>query len=150
MGDSGGFVSSDKPLNLFAGFGNAINQSTSTQPSTVNSFAGFSGLVATPAISAVQINPFTQFVGSVAPMEKPFFAPTIPVAIASSNISALQFAQPSADTKSLTAIASVESERKSKMRKLNASILKWMDYQITEHPLSIWKDGLKVRIMTGL
>lgn len=150
MGDSGGFVSSDKPLNLFAGFGNAINQSTSTQPSTVNSFAGFSGLVATPAISAVQINPFTQFVGSVAPMEKPFFAPTIPVAIASSNISALQFAQPSADTKSFTAIASVESERKSKMRKLNASILKWMDYQITEHPLSIWKDGLKVRIMTGL
>lgn len=135
---------------MFAGFGNAINQSTSTQPSTVNSFAGFSGLVGTPVISAAQINPFTQFVGSVAPMEKPFFAPTMPAAIASSKISAIQLAQPSADTKPLSTIVSVESEYKSKMKKLNASMLKWMDYQIIEHPLSIWKDGLKVRMTTGL
>ena len=151
MGDSGGFISSDKPTNLFAGFGNAIAQTASsfTQPSTANSFAGFSGLVAPPAISTMQNNPFTQFVGSVAPVEKPFFAPNKPVGITVSNITAAQFAQPTADSKSLATI-SVESDYKSKMKKLNTSMLKWMDYQIIEHPLSIWKDGLKVLMMSGL
>ena len=40
--------------------------------------------------------------------------------------------------------AADDSDYKSKMKKLNGSILSWMDRQIVEHPLSIWKDGLKV------
>lgn len=40
--------------------------------------------------------------------------------------------------------AAKDSDYKSKMKKLNGSILSWMDRQIIEHPLSIWKDGLKV------
>ena len=151
MSDSGSFVSSDKPQNLFAGFGNAIAQTTSSfsPPSTANSFAGFSGLVAPPATSTMQQNPFTQFVGSVAPVEKPFFAPKVPATISASYITAVQFAQPPADFKPLSTTL-VDSDYKSKMKKLNASMLKWMDYQIIEHPLSIWKDGLKVFIMTDL
>lgn len=145
MGDSGNFVSTDKPQNLFAGFGNAIAQTAPTS----NSFAGFSGLVAPPATTTLQKNPFTQFVGSVAPVEKPFFAPNLPTAITASNTSAVQFAQPLADSK-LFAITTVESDYKSKMKKLNMSMLKWMDYQIVEHPLSVWKDGLKVLMALGI
>jgi hypothetical protein len=40
--------------------------------------------------------------------------------------------------------ATRDSDYKSKMMKLNGSILSWMDHQIIEHPFSIWKDGLKV------
>lgn len=145
MGDLGNFVSTDKPQNLFAGFGNAIAQTASTS----NSFAGFSGFVAPPATTALQKNPFIQFVGSVAPVEKPFFAPNMPTVITASNTSAVQFAQPPADSK-LFATTTAESDYKSKMKKLNTSMLKWMDYQIVEHPLSIWKDGLKVLMTPGI
>jgi hypothetical protein len=37
-----------------------------------------------------------------------------------------------------------ESEYKKKMRKLNQSFLSWMDKQSLDHPLSFWKEGVKV------
>ena len=42
-----------------------------------------------------------------------------------------------------TAHSSDESEYKKKMRKLNQSLLSWMDKQITEHPALVWKEGIQ-------
>ena len=39
---------------------------------------------------------------------------------------------------------SIESDFVVKMKKLNSSVLAWMNRQIVDQPLSIWKDGLKV------
>ena len=39
---------------------------------------------------------------------------------------------------------STESDFVVKMKKLNSSVLSWMNRQIIDQPLSIWKDGLKV------
>ncbi len=36
-----------------------------------------------------------------------------------------------------------ESEYKKKIKKLNQSILSWMEKQIVDHPISVWKDGIK-------
>ena len=45
----------------------------------------------------------------------------------------------------MVAGAGSENERAKKIKKLNESFLKWAAKQIETHPLSIWKEGVKVR-----
>lgn len=39
-----------------------------------------------------------------------------------------------------------DNERAKKIKKLNESFLKWASKQIETHPLSIWKEGVKVQL----
>lgn len=39
-----------------------------------------------------------------------------------------------------------DNERAKKVKKLNESFLKWASKQIETHPLSIWKEGVKVQL----
>ena len=132
-------------LNPFGGFGGLVT-SSSTAP---NPFGGFSGLVTS---SATAPNPFGGFSGlitsSATVSSAAIFSPlnaygTISTAVPNGNFE-----------KNVSNVATgivssanpqiLESDYKKKMRKLNTSILSWMDHQIIDNPLSIWKDGLKV------
>jgi hypothetical protein len=160
----------EKSLNPFASFGNALTQPALTAPT--NPFGGFSGLVIPPVkpttngftnqfnIQPAQLdlrpttNGFTnQF--NIQPAQqdlkqnsssfsfennKPPQAFTVAGLKASSNSAPVQNDAISVNGGNLM---STESNYKKKMTKLNGSILSWMDRQIVEHPISIWKDGLK-------
>lgn len=103
------------------------NEST---PANSNPFRGFSGLSSgssgpvTPAAVAKAPNPFAGFTGLVS-------------------------ATPALDatSRNLGGVSSVDSstEHQQKLMKLNAAFSSWIDQQASEHPLSVWTEGMKVR-----
>ena len=140
--------------NPFGGFkGLSADTTAATSIAPVNPFGGFTGLIA-PAPAAAA-NPFGGFTGLVtaapAVAANPFggFSGFIPSNKSSVDSYANKSATATTTVNPITSLSSsapavVESEYKRKMRKLNTSVSHWMDRQIVEHPLSIWKDGLKV------
>jgi hypothetical protein len=88
------------------------------------------------------VNPFGGFVGLVAPTAAKSTTDTFFNPAKSAVVSSKSGGLPYDDI--IGNPATQDSDYKSKMKKLNGSILSWMDHQIIEHPFSIWKDGLKV------
>ena len=50
----------------------------------------------------------------------------------------------------IVTVDSKQAEFNMKLKKLNATFFQWVSRQIEEHPLSLWKDGLKVTILCTL
>jgi hypothetical protein len=135
-------------VNPFASFGNALTQPALAAPS--NPFGGFSGLVIPPVttttnsfsnqsnIQPAQVNLKQNSSSFSFDSNKP------PQAAfnASSFKTGFDVAPLQKETSTVNG-SSTESNYKKKITKLNSSILSWMDRQIVEHPISIWKDGLK-------
>jgi hypothetical protein len=135
-------------VNPFASFGNALTQPALTAPS--NPFGGFSGLVIPPVTTTT--NSFSNQ-SNMKPAQMNLkqnsssFSfdnnkPPQAAFTASSFKTGFDVAPVQSETSSING-SSTESNYKKKMTKLNFSILSWMDRQIVEHPISIWKDGLK-------
>lgn len=102
--------------------------STSTNP-----FANFDGVSGQKSNSS---NPFLGFSGLTS---KPLESSAAPISA--------QKAKDSIPTEKIDGTAKISDlsagdEAKKRICKLNKSFLAWMDRQIVEHPLSIWKDGL--------
>ena len=55
------------------------------------------------------------------------------------------FNAPAVAAATTTKTSSEDNEQTKKIRKLNESFLKWAQRQIDTNPLSIWKEGVKVR-----
>ena len=137
---------SGQPLNFGA---TSVSNASGTEP---NPFGGFSGLVTS---SAVAPNPFGGFSGLVTSSAT---APSAAIFSPFNAFGAVSTA-PNGNFEKNVAIVptgivssanppNLESDYKKKMRKLNTSILSWMDRQIIDNPLSIWKDGLKVTLFS--
>jgi hypothetical protein len=54
--------------------------------------------------------------------------------------------KPSAIIPSKSSQSNIE-EYRSKLLKLNQSFVKWVQFQLSDNPISIWKDGLKVCVI---
>jgi hypothetical protein len=132
--------------NPFSGFQGLSNTNTNLVEPSVTQSTGFGGFSTTPAESNTTTNSFS--FGQTKPTVA---ATTTPAAFSfapSAAVSAPAFASAlSSNISSGSSAVSTggESEYKKKMRKLNNSFLNWTNRQINEHPLSIWKDGVKVR-----
>ena len=101
-----------------------------------NAFAGF--VMPQPATGFVMPQPATAFV-----MPQPATAFGMPQSATVSFPEAIRSNETSLENR-IKLPPSTESDFVVKMKKLNSSVLSWMNRQIVDQPLSIWKDGLKV------
>lgn len=143
--------------------------SSASETTAANPFASFQGLSAKPTASAAPTqgavqaaNPFAGFQGLSSKPAEPV-APVKAAANPFAGFSGLQTGTPQslvvsavqgnglASTSTSVTKTEVESPSdtsnhyKKKMRKLNTSFFNWTKRQMEDHPLSIWKDGIKVR-----
>lgn len=155
FGGFSGLVTSSTPVpaaaNPFSGFNGLVTSGATAPAAVANPFGGFSGLVtSSTSVPAAIANPFSGFSGLVASSTgvpattlSSFGASDTIIAVPQGNFKNDEVSFPTNSSSSANSL-SLESEYKKKMRKLNTSILSWMDRQIIDHPLSIWKDGMKV------
>lgn len=137
--------------------------SSDTTSVSANPFSGFGGLAA-PTSAA---NPFSSFSGLTSTstsFEKSSFGSvnafggsSVPTTTTIKNSNVLSSSQNDtintnnknfSKTENLdisnSNVASIDQSSLTKMGKLNRSFMGWIDKQIVNHPLSDWKEGLKV------
>jgi hypothetical protein len=93
-----------------------------------------------PSTTVEPIKPFQSTTSNIFAMNTTTTSTNYNVGIPSNDL--LKKNNPT-DVKSVAMNNGSESEYKKKMKKLNQSILSWMEKQIVEHPISVWKDGIK-------
>ena len=104
----------------------------SNAPSALPSFPAFS----TTSSFAAPSNPFSNFTGLSQPQKSgavPLSFPLTTTVVAAAAASTIAVPE-----------SSKQSEFNTKLKKLNSSFSQWVQRQMIEHPLSLWKDGLKV------
>ena len=126
----------------------------SNAPSVLPSFPAFS----TTSSFAASSNPFSNFTGLSQPPKSSIVSLSLPFTTTTTTTAAAAIEPPkstqvSAERKTevlttTTTAAVPESSKQSefnvKLKKLNSSFSQWVQRQMVEHPLSLWKDGLKV------
>lgn len=134
--DSGSDISSNPTLiSLAPPVISAVATPLATENDKINPFAGFAGLSKTTA-PRTTTNPFSNFAGfstkpaAPTPVIPP---PSTPSVFNKSNFSSSFVTNDDKDV----------SEYKKKLKKLNTSFLSWINRQSTDHPNSIWREGVQ-------
>lgn len=127
------------PSNPFAA-AFALPSSASGGSTTSNPFAAT--VLTAPSFPAAASNPFKGFdkLTTPAPTASSVSFPT--VAVTNPSIAPVAAASSSVPTSS-NGSSNGTSEYVKKMKKLNESFLRWVERQVKENPVAIWKDGVK-------
>ena len=147
-----------KSSNPFTALGNAFMTATSA----INPFKGLTALAPAPAVSSSSSssssssnNAHNGFLTSIPTPSSLLNTSTINSKVQqtsntfATNLQSNSFiSNPTLASNTLTkpnsiGIDSNESEYKKKMTRLNQSLIQWMDQQLSDNPISIWKDSLK-------